>query len=101
MSNLIGGIRAPETIVDEVSLGGKTQPSAAGGFAKVFEQAVSRVEQFQKDSQTKVDSLLRGEDQEVHDVVLAAQRAELSFEYFLQVRNKVVSAYQEIMRMQM
>jgi flagellar hook-basal body complex protein FliE len=101
MSNLIGGIRAPEAVLDQVSLGGKGPKSPDGSFSKVFEQAVARVEQFQKDSQTRVDSLLRGEDQEVHDVVLAAQRAELSFEYFLQVRNKVVSAYQEIMRMQM
>ncbi len=101
MSNLIGGIRAPEAVVDEVSLGGKPPTAADGAFSKVFEQAVARVEQFQKDSQAKADSLLRGEDQEVHGVVLAAQRAELSFEYFLQVRNKVISAYQEIMRMQM
>ncbi len=99
MSNPISGIRAPEAIIDEVSLG--RTPSAGGSFSKLFEQAIARVEQFQQDSQAKTASLMRGEDQEVHDVVLAAQRAELSFEYFLQVRNKVVSAYQEIMRMQM
>lgn len=99
MSNPISGIRAPEAIIDVVSLG--RTPSAGGSFSKLFEQAIARVEQFQQDSQAKAASLMRGEDQEVHDVVLAAQRAELSFEYFLQVRNKVVSAYQEIMRMQM
>ena len=38
---------------------------------------------------------------ELHTTILAAQRAELSFDLFLQARNKVVSAYQEIMRMQM
>jgi flagellar hook-basal body complex protein FliE len=36
----------------------------------------------------------------LHTTVLATQRAELSFDLFLQVRNKVVAAYQEIMRMQ-
>ena len=36
----------------------------------------------------------------MHSVILASQRAELEFDMFLQVRNKVVSAYQEIMRMQ-
>jgi flagellar hook-basal body complex protein FliE len=37
---------------------------------------------------------------ELHSTVLAAQKAELSFEMFLQMRNKVVQAYQEIMRSQ-
>jgi len=37
----------------------------------------------------------------LHDTVLATQQAELAFELFMQARNKVVSAYQEIMRMQM
>jgi flagellar hook-basal body complex protein FliE len=94
-------IRAPLPIepLDSVSLSkpGSTSPS----FSKMFDQAINRVEQFQKDSDQKIDRLLNGGDQEVHEVVLATQRAELSFEYFLQVRNKVVQAYQEIMRMQM
>ncbi|MBL8173836.1 MAG: flagellar hook-basal body complex protein FliE [Bryobacterales bacterium] len=70
-------------------------------FGQLFEQAVQRVEQAHRDGQEKVGRLLRGEDQELHEVLLATQRAELSFEYFLQVRNKVVQAYQEVMRMQM
>ncbi|MCL4851471.1 MAG: flagellar hook-basal body complex protein FliE, partial [Bryobacteraceae bacterium] len=41
-----------------------------------------------------------GEAEEVHQAVLATQQAELAFEMFLQVRNKVVQAYQEVMRMQ-
>src|SRR5258707_13899062 len=86
--------------VDSVRLGSNGNQSNVS-FSKVFEQAVDRVEQFQNNAEQKVDSLLRGEDQELHDVVLAGQRAELAFDYFMQVRNKVVSAYQEIMRMQM
>ena len=48
-----------------------------------------------------VNRFLAGENEEIHNVVLNTQRAELAFEAFLQVRNKVVNAYQEIMRMQM
>jgi flagellar hook-basal body complex protein FliE len=43
---------------------------------------------------------LSGGDEELHSVALAAQRADLQFNLFLQVRNKAVSAYQEVMRMQ-
>ena len=44
---------------------------------------------------------LSGEGEDLHTTILATQQAELSFDLFLQMRNKVVSAYQEIMRMQM
>ena len=47
-----------------------------------------------------VTRFLAGEGGEVHSVALATQRAELAFETFLQVRNKVVSAYQAVMQMQ-
>ncbi len=80
---------------------GAPGPRAEVSFGKLFENAVDRVERLQNVTDDKLDRFLRGEDQEVHDVVLAAQRSELAFDYFLQVRNKVVQAYQEIMRMQM
>jgi flagellar hook-basal body complex protein FliE len=71
-----------------------------GLFQKIFEQSVNTVQAQQTAAQQSVDRFLSGEGEEVHQVALAAQKAELSFEMFLQVRNKVVSAYQEIMRMQ-
>lgn len=75
--------------------------STAGGFQSILSEAVGRVEQFQQNSQNAIGKFLAGEDQEVHKVALATQQAELSFDLFLQVRNKVISAYQEVMRMQM
>jgi len=75
--------------------------SSAGGFQAALTDAIGRVEQFQQNSQSSIDKFLSGEDEEVHKVALAAQQAELSFDLFLQVRNKVISAYQEVMRMQM
>jgi flagellar hook-basal body complex protein FliE len=58
------------------------------------------VESFQNNAQASVDQFLSGEGVELHQVALAAKQAELSFDLFLQVRNKVVSAYEEVMRMQ-
>jgi flagellar hook-basal body complex protein FliE len=82
------------------------QPSSAarntaGSFQSVLSDAIGRVEQFQKNSQNAIGKFLSGEDEEVHKVALATQQAETSFNLFLQVRNKVISAYQEVMRMQM
>jgi len=83
------------------------QPLAApagkgpGGFGAVFESAVNSVENTRQQSTEAVEKFLKGEGGELHTTVLATQKAELTFQLFLQARNKVVDAYQEIMRMQM
>ena len=73
----------------------------AGGFQDVFASAVRNVEAFGANASASVEQFLSGEGGELHSTILATQKAELSFDLFLQMRNKVVSAYQEIMRMQM
>ena len=80
-----------------VSPGGGAQP---GAFQAMLSESVQAVEQTSANTQATIDRFLAGEGEELHHVALAAQRAELSFDLFMQVRNKVVSAYQEIMRMQ-
>jgi flagellar hook-basal body complex protein FliE len=75
--------------------------SSGGGFQDVFAAAVRGVESTGKEAAASVEQFLSGEGGELHSVVLATQRAELAFDLMLQMRNKVVNAYQEIMRMQM
>jgi flagellar hook-basal body complex protein FliE len=77
-----------------------SQPSGTG-FSSVLADAIGRVDQFQQDAQSSIGKFLSGQDEEVHKVALATEQASMSFDLFLQVRNKVVSAYQEVMRMQM
>jgi flagellar hook-basal body complex protein FliE len=92
-------------IASPVLIAPVTQPalekSSGGAFQSVLSDAIGRVEQFQQNSQTAIGRFLSGEDQEVHKVALATQQAGIAFDLFLQVRNKVVAAYQEVMRMQM
>ncbi|MGH9663576.1 MAG: flagellar hook-basal body complex protein FliE [Bryobacteraceae bacterium] len=72
----------------------------SGAFQSVFNDALSRVEQFQQNAHASVDRFLSGEDEEIHHVALETQKADLSFQLFLQVRNKIVDAYQEVMKLQ-
>ncbi|MFB3776013.1 MAG: flagellar hook-basal body complex protein FliE [Bryobacteraceae bacterium] len=74
--------------------------SKQAGFRDLLEGAIESVEKHRRDATQAVESFLAGEGGELHTTVLAAQRAELALELFLQTRNKVVQAYQEIMRMQ-
>lgn len=73
---------------------------AGGGFEQVLARAIRQVENFRLEADQKVERFLAGEGEDLHSVALATQQAELAFELFLQVRNKVVQAYQEVMRMQ-
>lgn len=56
---------------------------------------------LQNQAADAAQKFMTGENDEIHDIALAGQQAELSFELGLQVRNKVVNAYQEIMKMQL
>lgn len=78
------------------------QPAApAGGdFQNVLQSAIQQVETSRSDADSAAQRFVSGENQELHSTILATQNAELQFELFMQVRNKVVSAYEEIMRMQ-
>jgi len=99
MSVPITPIRAPAAVprIEPLS----PSASSPGAFRSVLSDAISRVERFQQNSDTAIGKFLSGEDEEVHKVALATQQAEIAFDLFLQVRNKVISAYQEVMRIQM
>lgn len=90
------GVRGPVQLVEPL---GVTRGN--GSFQQVLEGAMQSVEGLRQNAQTSVEKVLTGESEELHQTVLATQRAELAFEMFLQVRNKVVQAYQEIMRTQL
>lgn len=77
-----------------------TQPASGGAFQSAFADAVSKVESFQQNADQSINRFLAGEGEELHHVAIATQQAELSFQLFMQVRNKVVAAYQQVMQMQ-
>ncbi len=76
---------------------GKRQDSS---FLDTLKSAVSAVDGQQEEAQTAVTNLLSGKGEDVHSAMIDVQRAELSFQLMMQLRNKVVAAYQEVARMQ-
>ena len=71
-----------------------------GGFGSILTDAMQKVGEMNNDATKSVENFLSGEGDDLHKTIMATQRADLGMELFLQVRNKVVSAYQEVMRMQ-
>lgn len=70
-----------------------------GSFGTVLDNLVTGVEQSQAQAADVTRSVLLGDNQNLHQSVIAMQEASLSFNLMVQVRNKVVESYQELMRL--
>jgi flagellar hook-basal body complex protein FliE len=77
----------------------KTPYEAQQSFANVLKNAINEVNDYQIQSDQMTNKLIRGENVELHDVMIAAQKASITLNATVEVRNKVIDAYQEIMRM--
>ena len=79
-----------------------TTPGASAGAGSRFTQALQRMldstEQSSAEANEKVGAMLDGSG-DVHDAMIALQRAEMTLQLTVQVRNKLLQAYQDIMRM--
>ena len=96
-SMVIPSVIAPVAAASAAAAGATAVTSP---FANVFTQAIQQAEQFQKNADASINRFVSGEGEEIHQVALATQEANLSFQMFMQVRNKVVAAYQQVMQMQ-
>ena len=70
------------------------------GFVETLRGAMDQVNDLQNTAETKMGALLDGSGMDVHSAMIAVEKADLSFQLMMQVRNKIVAAYQEISRMQ-
>jgi flagellar hook-basal body complex protein FliE len=98
MNNAIPALRilpADSGFTPTTQLGGD-----GSSFSDVLKDAVGNVNELQQDANQKVGAMLGGHTADVHDAMIAVQKADLSFQLMMQVRNKVVAAYQEVERMQ-
>ena len=72
--------------------------AATGGFSHTLSSLIDGVEQAESEANTAVTGML-DKTTDVHDAMIALQRADLTMQFSVQIRNKLVQAYQEIMRM--
>jgi flagellar hook-basal body complex protein FliE len=81
-------------------LGSSELGSSEPGFRDVLGSAIDDIHQLESQAETKVAGVLSGDGTDVHSALIAVEKADLSFQLMMQVRNKIVSAYEEISRMQ-
>lgn len=71
-----------------------------GGFADVLQKSLGEVNSMQQKADAAITALATGEKVSLHETMIAMEQADVSFRLMMQVRNKIVEAYAEILRMQ-
>jgi flagellar hook-basal body complex protein FliE len=69
-------------------------------FSSVLSESLQKVNGLQKDAELMTNKLITGEVNDVHQVMIATQKASIALQLTVEVRNKVIESYQEMMRMQ-
>jgi flagellar hook-basal body complex protein FliE len=90
----IPNIHVPDT--KSIDAGNDT----GGNFTDVLKSAVDAVNQTHDSAAAQVTNLLQGGNADMNSVMIAVEKADVSFQLMMQVRNKIVSAYQDIEKMQ-
>ncbi|SMO59457.1 flagellar hook-basal body complex protein FliE [Fodinibius sediminis] len=69
-------------------------------FSDMIQDAINSVDEAQKISDQKTQDLIMGNSDNVHEVMIAMEKAQLSFQLMVEIRNKAVDTYKELSRMQ-
>jgi flagellar hook-basal body complex protein FliE len=81
------------------STGGSSGQSTGADFGATLKQAVGALQQLGKQADSSSLALAKGDPIDIHEVMIANEQASLGFSMAVQVRNKLIDAYSEIMRM--
>ena len=98
MNGAISSLRILPAEADITSL--RPATTSESGFRDVLHSAIDDIHQLEGQAETKVAGVISGNGADVHTAMIAVEKADLSFQLMMQVRNKIVSAYEEISRMQ-
>ena len=74
---------------------------AAAGFKESLAQTVREIDGLQQEANQAIETMAAGEPKDVHEVMIAMEKAGISLRLMVQVRNKIMTAYEEIMRLQL
>lgn len=97
-------VKGIETLLQSrmpAQIGAEPKAAAPGqGFTEMFKQAIESVNRLQNEAGRLEDAVAAGESVNIHQAVIMGEKAGLSFRLMMQVRNKLLDAYQEVSRMQ-
>jgi flagellar hook-basal body complex protein FliE len=80
---------------------GRGAPAGGPGFEAFLRESIASADQLQHDAAAAVESLSAGETDRVTEVMTAVEKADIAFRTLMQVRNKLVDAYEELLRLRL
>jgi flagellar hook-basal body complex protein FliE len=83
----------------EVSGTNSSGSTGSGDFVQTLNETMQKVEALQTEAEKQVGEMVSGQGTDVHSAMIAVEKASLSFQLMMQVRNKIVDAYQQISQM--
>lgn len=97
-----GALQRPDEALPKIGLSSMAQPATAPshGFGQIIDGLVATVDAKQSAAGALTRQVLVGESDNIHQSVIAMQEASVAFSMMIEVRNKLVESYQELMRMQ-
>ncbi len=78
----------------------KSGEKTSSSFSEILKDSINKVAEVEKTADMEVEKLAKGENQDIHNTMIAVEKADLTFELMMQIRNKIINAYEEIMRIQ-
>jgi flagellar hook-basal body complex protein FliE len=88
------------SVIDSISPFKDDDKKKEKSFSQILSQSLENAKQAEKNKKEANIDLLSGEDNSLHATMIEAEKAELALELTIQIRNKVIDAYNEVMRMQ-
>ena len=79
---------------------GESKETDGTSFADTLAQSLDKVNTLQKEADVAIQDFATGDTRNIHETMIAVGKADLAFRLTMQVRNKMVEAYQEVMRLQ-
>lgn len=76
------------------------QEGSSSDFMKIFDNAINDLKEVEQNTIENTEKILSGEDINLHSVIIDMEKADLQFSLSMQVRNKIISAYEDIMDLQ-
>ena len=77
----------------------QTSSLPSTSFEQMLQQSLSNVNQLQLEADKAVAALASGQEQDLHNTMITMEKADIAFRLLMQIRNKVITAYETIMRM--
>ena len=100
MSGMNNNLGAVGPLTSTPSFGNSGSADSGGGFGDVLKNALQNVNELNGSADQQVGNLLQGGNADMSSVMVAVEKADVAFQLMMQVRNKIVNAYQDIEKMQ-